>query len=102
MLHEVSKTIEFERLQCWCACWEGFMKHPVEVGVRWRDVHTEFREDGSDIPVIITSTVLEAAVLVLLMGLGGGDFISMPLNGLKWHDIHVKLDRFRRSKVGRR
>jgi hypothetical protein len=28
---EVSKTVQFERLQCWCYEWEGFMNYAIEM-----------------------------------------------------------------------
>jgi hypothetical protein len=31
MWNEVNKTIQFERLQCWCYWWKGFMKYAIKM-----------------------------------------------------------------------
>jgi hypothetical protein len=73
MCNEVSKTIWFERLQCWYYWWEGLNEVWCYGGLKWHYilVHTKFHDDlfmGSTNIQVISSTIREAAVLVLLMG----------------------------------
>jgi hypothetical protein len=60
-------------------------------GLKWHDIHTKFYQiwfkHSSNIKVI-TSTISEAAMLVLLMG---GIYDVHHRNGLRRHDIHTSF-----------
>jgi hypothetical protein len=49
------------------------MKHAGEMGVRWRVVHADFHEDGSDIPVMPSCYLdsIGGCSINIINGLGG-------------------------------
>jgi hypothetical protein len=60
-------------------------------GLRRHDVRTEFHEDWlghSGNIKVITSTIWEAAVLVLLTG---AIYEVRCLDGLRWHDVRTEF-----------
>jgi hypothetical protein len=71
-------------------------------GLRWHDAHTKFQRDSSSRHsrnnTVITSTISEVSVLVLLMG-GFMKYDAKMVSA--WHDVYTKFhkDRFRLSML---
>jgi hypothetical protein len=64
-------------------------------GLRWHDVYTRFHRHSSRYSrnnTVITSTISEAALLVLLMG---GFMKYAAEMASAWHDIHTKFHKYR-------